>query len=33
MQQPFGPYLLFAVGIGIACYGLFSLAQARHLDR
>jgi uncharacterized membrane protein YhdT len=33
LQQPFGPYLLFAVGIGIACYGLFSLAQARHLDR
>ena len=24
LQQPFGPYLLFAVGIGIACYGLFS---------
>jgi hypothetical protein len=33
LQQPFGPYLLFAVGIGIACYGLFSLAQARHLDK
>ena len=33
LEQPFGPYLLFAVGIGIACYGLFSLAQARHLDR
>ncbi len=33
LQQPFGPYLLMAVGAGIACYGLFSLAQARHLDR
>jgi len=33
LQQPFGPYLLLAVGAGIACYGLFSLAQARHLDR
>ncbi len=33
LEQPFGPYLLLAVGAGIACYGLFSLAQARHLDR
>jgi len=33
LEQPFGPYLLMAVGAGIACYGLFSLAQARHLDR
>ena len=33
LQQPFGPYLLFAIGVGIACYGLFCFAQARHLDR
>ena len=33
LEQPFGPYVLMAVGAGIACYGLFSLAQARHLDR
>ena len=33
LKQPFGPYLLIAMAIGLACYGLFSLAQARHLDR
>ena len=33
LQQPFGPLLLVAVGLGIACYGLFCFAQARHLDR
>jgi hypothetical protein len=33
LKQPFGPYLLLAMAIGLACYGLFSLAQARHLDR
>lgn len=33
LQQPFGPVLLIAIGVGIACYGLFSLARARHLDR
>jgi hypothetical protein len=33
LQQPFGPYLLIVIGVGIACYGLFCLAQARHLDR
>jgi len=31
-DQPFGPYLLAAVAIGLACYGLFAFAQARHLD-
>ena len=33
LEQPFGPYLLVAIGVGIACYGLFCFARARHLDR
>jgi hypothetical protein len=33
LEQPFGPYLLIAIGVGIACYGLFCFARARHLDR
>jgi hypothetical protein len=33
LAQPFGPYLLVAIGLGISCYGLFCFARARHLDR
>ncbi|WP_114422603.1 DUF1206 domain-containing protein [Nocardioides houyundeii] len=33
LEQPFGPALLTAVAIGLACYGLFCFARARHLDR
>jgi Domain of Unknown Function (DUF1206) len=33
LQQPFGPVMLIAIGAGIACYGLFCFARARHLDR
>lgn len=33
LEQPFGPYLLIAMGVGIACYGIFCFARARHLDR
>jgi hypothetical protein len=33
LQQPFGPFLLAAVAAGIACYGLFCFARARHLSR
>jgi hypothetical protein len=33
LQQPFGAPMLVAVGVGIACYGLFCFAWARHLDR
>lgn len=33
LEQPFGPYLLTAVAAGLACYGLFCMARARHLDR
>ncbi|CUR54723.1 conserved membrane hypothetical protein [metagenome] len=33
LQQPFGPFLLGAIAIGIGCYGLFCFARARHLSR
>ena len=33
LEQPFGPYLLAAIALGIGCYGLFCFARARHLDR
>ena len=33
VQQPFGQLLLTLVGLGIACYGVFAFARARHLDR
>ncbi|WP_181310763.1 DUF1206 domain-containing protein [Nocardioides campestrisoli] len=33
LQQPFGPWLLSVIALGIACYGLFSFARAKHLDR
>lgn len=33
LQQPFGAPMLAAVAAGIACYGLFCFAWARHLDR
>jgi len=33
LEQPFGPVLLTAMAAGIACYGLFCFAWARHLDR
>ncbi len=33
LQQPFGPWMLGALAIGIACYGLFQFARARHLAR
>ncbi|MGZ4457203.1 MAG: DUF1206 domain-containing protein, partial [Nocardioides sp.] len=31
--QPFGPFLLGLIAVGIACYGLFCFARARHLSR
>lgn len=31
LDQPFGPVLLTLLGIGLACYGVFTLARARHL--
>jgi hypothetical protein len=33
LRQPFGPYLLAAMAVGIGCYGLFCFARARHLSR
>jgi hypothetical protein len=33
LQQPFGPVLLILIGAGIACYGLFCFARARHLSK
>ena len=33
LQQPFGPFLLILVAAGIACYGLFCFARARHLSK
>lgn len=33
LEQPFGPLLLGAMGVGFAAYGLFCFAWARHLDR
>jgi hypothetical protein len=33
LQQPFGPVLLILIAAGIACYGLFCFARARHLSK
>lgn len=33
LHQPAGPWLLGAVAVGLACYGLFQLVRARHLSR
>lgn len=33
LEQPFGPVLLGIIAVGIACYGLFCFARARHLSR
>ncbi|HET8560645.1 MAG TPA: DUF1206 domain-containing protein [Marmoricola sp.] len=33
LRQPFGSPLLVAMAVGIACYGLFCFARARHLSR
>lgn len=33
LDQPFGPFLLGAIAVGIGCFGLFCLARARHLAR
>jgi hypothetical protein len=33
LRQPLGPYLLAAIAVGIAAFGLFCLSQARYFDR
>src|SRR4051794_16522272 len=32
LQQPFGPFLLIVIAAGLACYGLFCFARARHFN-
>lgn len=32
LQQPFGPFLLVLIAVGLACYGLFCFARARHFN-
>jgi len=32
LDQPFGPVLIIAIGLGFACYGAFCFAWARHFD-
>ncbi len=32
LDQPFGPVLVALVGVGLACYGLFTFGRARHLS-
>jgi hypothetical protein len=33
LQQPLGSAVIVVVGVGVACFGLFCFAWARHLDR
>jgi hypothetical protein len=33
LDQPFGPVLLCLLGAGLVCYGVFTLARARHLSQ
>lgn len=33
LEQSYGSYVLLAIATGLACYGLFCFARARHLDR
>ncbi len=33
LEQPFGSPILVVLAVGIACYGFFAFAWARHLDR
>lgn len=32
LDMPAGPVLLCLIGLGLACYGLFSIARARHFN-
>jgi hypothetical protein len=32
LQQPFGPFMLAVIALGLACYGLFCFARARHFN-
>ena len=33
LQQPFGGLLVAAIAVGLACFGVYCFAWARHLDR
>ncbi len=33
LERPYGSYMLLGIATGLACYGLFCFARARHLDR
>lgn len=33
LAQSYGSYVLMLIAVGLACYGLFCFARARHLDR
>jgi Domain of Unknown Function (DUF1206) len=33
LDKPFGPLMLCLIALGLLCYGLFTLARARHLSR
>ncbi len=33
LDQPFGPALLTAMGVGIVCFGVYCFAWARHINR
>ena len=33
LEQPFGQVLLTAIALGIAAYGVFCFARAKHLSR
>jgi hypothetical protein len=33
LDQPFGPVLLALMALGLACFGVFNLARAKHLRR
>ena len=33
LEQPFGPWLLGLIAVGIGLYGVWCLARARYLDR
>ncbi len=33
LGQPYGPALALAIGVGVACFGLFCIARSRHIDR
>lgn len=33
LREPAGPWLLGAIAVGLACYGVFQLVRARHLSR